>query len=451
MKRKHILLSLLMFAPLSVSLASCDKKQEEIKEEKIEINFETSTLECFEDDVFKLAFSTNSKKNPVFSSSDISIASISSEGVIAAKKPGEVEIHAIVEGVEAVCTITIKDLKDKKEAYISCENNSFVVGLNETEKQQIKPTFMNKDGQSEQKQFTFTSSDESILTVDNTGILTPKGVGSGYVTVKADNVESKVYFDSYTMTIKTPEEWLDMLKIVNKKGARYSLLNDLDFTGYTYEVGSGYVGSEQLSFIADIKGNNHTISNITFENPTSSVSLFGLVTAFEISNVTFKNIRVISDNSVTFGICTHVMRHINEGGENVLYPTLFSNVLFDITLSPSVVFTGFANYVYGIGAESVYFNVKTTTGDALNKKKMLLLGQGHYLWWDGSTLRNTIFRLDGTKEYSNPTEGFNQYSPLLLVNFLVTDHFIEASHFGSQYFDKNVWNFIPNDIPTLNE
>lgn len=450
MKRNHILLSLLMLAPLSITLASC-KDEEEVQEEKIEINFESPSIDCYEDDVFALICSTNSKKSPVFSSSNSSVASVSSDGVVAAKKAGEVVVHAYVEGVEATCTITIKSLSEKKEAYISYENNTFVLGLNETEKQQIKPTFVNKDGQSEEKQFTFVSSNESVVTVDESGTLTPVGEGTGYVTVKAENVESKVYFDSYTMTISTPDDWLEMLKIVNKKGARYSLLNDLDFTGFTYKVGSGYIGGDQMSFIADISGNSHTISNITFENPTESVSLFGLCTAFKLSNLSFKNITVNSTNSVTFGICTHIMRHINEGGENVLYPTLFNNVLFDIKLSSTVTFTGFANYVYGIGAENVYFNVKTTTGGPLNKKKMFLLGQGHYLWWDGSTLRNTIFHLDGTNEYSNPTEGFNQYSPLQLVNFLVTDSFIEASHFGSQYFDKNIWNFVPNDIPTLNE
>ena len=455
MKNKLVLLSLLAFAPMM--LTSCNKGGEEQKqEEKIVLSFENDSYVCFEDDILKLNISTNSKKNVEVYSSDPTIASVSSEGLVFAKKRGTVVITATVEGITVTCNLEVKAASEKKEAYIELEENSFTVGLNETTYKQIKPLFINASGTSEDVTFTYSSLNENIVEVDENGVLTPKSMGSCFVSVKANNVETRVFVDSYNMTIRTPDDWLDMLKVTDLRDARFTVLADLDFTGYTYEVGSGYDEEwKMLMFLADIKGNNHTISNITFKDVKEDVSLFGFATHLQVSNLAFRNITVDTSSTVKFGLTRKIMKHYTEpgpGGESVnnIYTTLISNVVVDASLSTNVSFVGFAVDTYGIGAENVYFNIKNIDGEPLKKTKMRILGDNHYLWWEGSFISNIVFHLEGMSEYTYEPSHAEGYA-LKVTDICVTDKFIEANYFASTHFDMNIWNIVPNDIPTLNK
>ena len=146
MRNKFILLSLLAFAPISMASCSCAAQEEKEEPKKTEISFENAYYTLYEDDMIKLKVNTNSTKNIEFLSSNSDIVSVSSDGLVIAKKPGDVVISASVEGVTANCNISVKDLSEKKTAYISLEENSFTLGLNETELKKINPTFYDADG-----------------------------------------------------------------------------------------------------------------------------------------------------------------------------------------------------------------------------------------------------------------------------------------------------------------
>ena len=440
-----------LIALTSISLFSCNKsKPTEEKVIPLEISFNESALECYEDEVLVLSVNTNSNKTPSYTSSDTGVASVSSEGIVFAKKPGSAVLTASIDDKQTTCTLTIKSLEDKHESYITFEKSFFTVGLNDTIFYQIEPTYINENGIVENKSFTFESLNESIVTVDEDGFILPVSSGSCFVSVKSDNVEAKVFVDSYTMTIRTTDDWFDMIDILDEVDARFSIMNDIDFTGVTYRSGaSGYDDQWKMHyFIGNINGNGHTISNITFLNVNNDVCLINYGTHIQMSNLSFKNIVVDTEASIKFAIFNGIYKATPVNGGEEIMTTLFSDVMFDIAISSSVKFGGFAYTIYGIGSNHVFFNVTCLNDNSLLKNRLFPLGFDSVVWFQGSFVTNTVYLFEGIKEYTNPTVYKNTLG-FEISNVFVTDSLIEANYFASQSFNLNIWNFVPNNIPAL--
>lgn len=165
-----------------------------------------------------------------WSSSNDSIASVDSNGKVTGKAIGEVTITASAGTKTATCIVnvvyyTLKITPSFEDIHISGLN----LILQEHESESIKAYV--KDYKNEtisNANITWTSSDSSVATVDNTGNLKAKKVGKTTITAKASGVENTceinvlaapVYTDFSNAIYETKFEnlWSETLKITSIK------------------------------------------------------------------------------------------------------------------------------------------------------------------------------------------------------------------------------------------
>jgi len=123
-------------------------------------------------------------KKITWKSSDETIATVSSNGLVTAKKPGTVEIRVISNdnGHVASTKITVKAIsKELKSISLNKTSLTLEAGSEETLTVSYAPTY------AENKKITWKSSDETIATISNNGLITAKKPGT--VTIKAISIE----------------------------------------------------------------------------------------------------------------------------------------------------------------------------------------------------------------------------------------------------------------------
>ncbi len=137
----------------------------------IYINETNLTLEV---DHYKTLRIGGTSKKPSWYTSDSNIATVSSSGKVFAKAPGSVTITAYVDGQRIRCKVNIIFMK---------ENIVLTKGQSTTLK--IYGNY---------KEVNYTSSNKSIVTVNNSGKLTAKSSGTATITANVDGkeIESKV-------------------------------------------------------------------------------------------------------------------------------------------------------------------------------------------------------------------------------------------------------------------
>lgn len=114
-----------------------------------------------------------------FSSSDSSVATVSSKGVITAKKTGTAKIYCtITNGVKTYCKVTVK--KAPSKVYITPSSDFVKVGSSTT----VKVKY-NSDAYA--KKIYYSTSDSKIATVSTSGKVTFKNAGTVKITVKTYN------------------------------------------------------------------------------------------------------------------------------------------------------------------------------------------------------------------------------------------------------------------------
>ena len=118
----------------------------------------------------------------VWSSSDTSAAEISETGLVTTKKVGTVTIYAEDNGIRRECLIHLcYPVKT-----ISFENEESEI-VEEDTLQLTATVTTTRDDTYENRLITFTSSDESVLTVDRSGLVTAVYPGTAEVTATADS------------------------------------------------------------------------------------------------------------------------------------------------------------------------------------------------------------------------------------------------------------------------
>ena len=122
-------------------------------------------------------------KSVVWLSSDDSVVSVSKNGLITAKKVGTATITAkSVDGKTASCSVIVKDVYiDVTSIKLNAPSESIRVGETTTFTATIEPS------NATDKTITWTSSDNSIATVTNEGVVTGIKVGTVTISAKASN------------------------------------------------------------------------------------------------------------------------------------------------------------------------------------------------------------------------------------------------------------------------
>lgn len=144
-------------------------------------------------ETFTLTVSDGSDTVPKadWTSSDKTIATVDSSGKVTAVKEGKVTITAKVDNAEAVCTITIT--KEQKK-----------ITLNETAQEiEVGKTFQLSvsDGSGTAPKAVWTSSDSTVASVNDNGLVKAVKAGKAVITAKVEDAEA-----TCTITVKEPEK-----------------------------------------------------------------------------------------------------------------------------------------------------------------------------------------------------------------------------------------------------
>ena len=109
-----------------------------------------------------------------------------------------------------------------------------------------------------------------------------------YVVIKNDNGVSEIYQENSiteVINISTCEQFYDMTINVTTYKNEFRLLNDLDFSNYTWVCDE----ANQLKFEGYVDGQGYTISNLKIESPYRKAAIF-----FEITDATIKNLNFVN-------------------------------------------------------------------------------------------------------------------------------------------------------------
>ena len=273
------------------------------------------------DEEFNLIATTNSLKAVSWSSSDYSVASVTSSGRVLAKKAGEVVITAEIDGVKASCTLTVLSAQDNFADILV--KNWYDLSVKDGTGTRIQATYVKIDGDietpDETEVISYASMDESIATVSADGVITPISEGKTDIVLTASGATAYVTADVYTDNIADTSDWLNMFKEenLNNTTKRFYLSEDIDFDGVDYNIGNIAYGAyrDKLYFAAELDGKNHTVQNITMPNMAGEMqSLFGQITGATIKNISFKNVTFTQDSNA--GLSWFFRQHIMIDGVN---------------------------------------------------------------------------------------------------------------------------------------
>lgn len=157
-------------------------------EEPVSHTFELSdSLKSFNiGDTYTLfAFYDNVSVDPEWYSSEESVASVTSEGLVTALSAGSTVISASYQGMDASCDVTVREEGHEFVLEVSPKQVSLQVGGT----QQLSVTT------SEPALIGYSSSNETVATVSSTGLITALKDGSATITVSANGVSEYVYVD----------------------------------------------------------------------------------------------------------------------------------------------------------------------------------------------------------------------------------------------------------------
>lgn len=127
---------------------------------------------------------SNSQEKVTYKSSNTKIATVSSTGVITAKKVGKVTITVQSGKQKATVTLTVKKAPALKAIKNVPPKKTITKGKTYTLKPQLYPS-------GAIAKITYTSSNKSVATVDSKGKITAKKKGTAVITVKAGKVTAK--------------------------------------------------------------------------------------------------------------------------------------------------------------------------------------------------------------------------------------------------------------------
>lgn len=167
------------------------------------------------------------------------------------------------------------------------------IGSNNT----LQITATVKPENADDKSLTWSSSDDTIATVSNTGLVTPKKEGNVIITCTTNdgsNISKTCNIQILNGSLIYTRAELDAIR--NNPGGSYILMNDIDLSGENWTPIPEFWGT--------LDGNGHSIDNMTIINENMNNYYLAFIkevqykeTSTTIKNIKFKNVNISSKSA----------------------------------------------------------------------------------------------------------------------------------------------------------
>lgn len=194
-----------------------------------------------------------------WSSSNEEVATVNSAGFVYGEKSGDAIITANCGNITAECKVTVR-VKDTPVNSISLNKMEAKVGISQI----LQLTATVNPYNATDKTVTWSSSDEAVATVSETGLVTPTALGTTIITAKCDKLITRCLVIVVESTV--PAESISM----NKSEAKVDI-------------------RETLQLTATVKPDEATDKTVTWsssDEAVATVSETGLVTAKAVGTAT---------------------------------------------------------------------------------------------------------------------------------------------------------------------
>lgn len=188
-------------------------------------------------------------KNVTFSSSDDNIATVDENGLVTARGAGEAIITVTTEDGNYQATIALTVIIPVQSVTLAAEGD--VSELTETETLQLTATVLPENASN--KKVTYSTSDRTVATVDENGLVTAISAGTVVITVTTEQ-------GGKTATLNLT---------VNEKNDR------IEVTGVTLATEGNVTGlkkGETLQLIATVAPTDATNKNVTYESGDRNIA-----------------------------------------------------------------------------------------------------------------------------------------------------------------------------------
>ena len=209
-------------------------------------------------------------KNVVWSSSNPSVATVSSEGTVTAVSAGDASITVSCSGKSAVCNVVVY----VPVSSVSLENDNITMGLNDT--RTLKAAVLPKEATN--KDIIWFSSNPSVATVSEKGVVTALSLGSADITAASGGKTAvcrvKVEVCSIVdmgLSVKWADRNLGALSLLSK-GDHYAWGETEPKTSYTWENYKWYDSDQKILTKYNNRPNAGIVDNILRLEPSDDAA-----------------------------------------------------------------------------------------------------------------------------------------------------------------------------------
>ncbi len=288
----------------------------------------------------------------VWTSENESVATVDENGVVTAVSPGTAIITATLDGKTATCTITV----DVELESVTIENQDKVLELLKKQSAKLE-VIINPENTTIEPTATWTSSDESVATVNENGLVTAVGIGSATITVDYGNGITA------SRDIEVTEITANSISINNI--IESMLINDSVELGFTLNPADAtddvtWISSDENILTVDENG---IVTAVGVGTATITVQTTnGISDSIEIT-VTEKHIKSIDitlgQDTIAEGNCTQLEVTINPAD----YTDTIESILYTVS-NPSIATIDENGLVTGLKAGEVILIVSVNAKQA---------------------------------------------------------------------------------------